>query len=184
MLLSAIARQTSTRVCAPWSFGASFTPSAACRLFSISSSSSINNASSSSSGSSGSGGGIGNVEPAVEYQKEIEDIEKQYEERKKRRQSMIGVVVSDKCSKSVTIKVEREKYFPKYDKHVTRTRKFMAHDEEERCEMGDVIRIVPCRPMSKMKRHMVIDIIKKGQRLDLSPTSSSSPTPVKTSVAT
>ena len=116
------------------------------------------------------------MDPAVEYQKEIADIEKQYEERKKRRQSMIGVVVSDKCSKSVTIKVEREKYFPKYDKHVTRTRKFMAHDEEELCEMGDLIRIVPCRPMSKLKRHMVIDIIKKGQRLDLSSTPASSTT--------
>ena len=108
------------------------------------------------------------IDPQEEYQKEISDIEKQYEERKKRRQSMIGIVVSDKCSKSVTIKVERERYFPKYDKHVKRTRKFMAHDEEEKCDMGDVVRIVPCRPMSKMKRHSVIDIIKKGQRLDLS----------------
>ena len=108
------------------------------------------------------------VDPQEEYQKEISDIENQYEERKKRRQSMIGIVVSDKCSKSVTIKVEREKYFSKYDKHVKRTRKFMAHDEEEKCDMGDVVRIVPCRPMSKMKRHSVIDIIKKGQRLDLS----------------
>ena len=80
---------------------------------------------------------------------------------------MIGVVVSDKCTKTVTIRVEREKYFPKYDKHVTRTRIFMAHDEEEKCEMGDVIRIIPCRPISKMKRHTVIDILKKGQRLDL-----------------
>lgn len=111
---------------------------------------------------------INNQNPQEEYQKEISDIETQYEERKKRRQSMIGVVVSDKCTKTVTIKVEREKYFPKYDKHVTRSRKFMAHDEEEKCDIGDVIRIVPCRPISKMKRHMVIDVLKKGQQLDLS----------------
>ena len=116
-----------------------------------------------SSSTSNSDSNSNSVDAQQEYQKEISDIERQYEERKKRRQSMIGIVVSDKCSKSVTIKVEREKYF---------TRKFMAHDEEELCDMGDVVRIVPCRPMSKMKRHSVIDIIKKGQRLDLSTDSS------------
>ena len=121
-----------------------------------------------SNSTSNSDSSSNSIDAQQEYQKEISDIERQYEERKKRRQSMIGIVVSDKCSKSVTIKVEREKYFPKYDKYVKRTRKFMAHDEEELCDMGDVVRIVPCRPMSKMKRHSVIDIIKKGQRLDLS----------------
>ena len=162
-MLSTVARRGNIGLLAPSCIGAIFSQSAHRFL-------------SSSSSRSSSSIGIGNVDPAVEYQKEIADIEKQYEERKKRRQSMIGVVVSDKCSKSVTIKVEREKYFPKYDKHVTRTRKFMAHDEEELCEMGDLIRIVPCRPMSKLKRHMVIDIIKKGQRLDLSSTPASSTT--------
>jgi small subunit ribosomal protein S17 len=104
----------------------------------------------------------------AEYEKEIADIEKDYEERRKRKQAMIGVVVSDKCSKSVTIKVEHEKYFSKYDKFVTRSKKFMAHDEEEKCAPGDIVRIVPCRPRSKRKRHEVIDILKKAQQLDLS----------------
>lgn len=43
----------------------------------------------------------------------------------------------------------------------------MAHDEDEVCEMGDLVRIVPCRPISKMKRHRLLDVIKKGDRLDI-----------------
>ena len=79
---------------------------------------------------------------------------------------MVGVVVSDKNSKSVTVKVSHEKWFPKYNKAINYSKKFMAHDEEEKCEMGDLVRIVPCRPRSKSKRHEVIDIIKRAQKLD------------------
>ncbi|RYH10253.1 30S ribosomal protein S17 [archaeon] len=85
----------------------------------------------------------------------------QYEERKKRRQALVGEVVSVKCSKSITVRVEYQKYFPKYDKHISRHNKFMAHDEQEQCKLGDVVRIVPCRPMSKRKRHALIDIIRR-----------------------
>lgn len=96
-----------------------------------------------------------------EYEAEVKDILTQYEERQKRRQAKIGVVVSTRCAKSITVKYAYEKYFPKYDKYITRHRKLMAHDENEQCEMGDLVRIVPCRPMSKRKRHMIIDVLRK-----------------------
>ncbi len=70
-------------------------------------------------------------------------------------------MVSDKCSKSVTVQVIRKKFFPKYDRFATVQKKYMAHDEEEICEVGDFVRIVPCRPMSRKKRFKVIDILKK-----------------------
>lgn len=81
----------------------------------------------------------------------------------KRRQAMIGIVVSDKCSKSITVQVIREKFVAKYNKTTRVRRKFMAHDEEEKADLGDVVRIIPCRPMSKKKRHALIDILKKGK---------------------
>jgi small subunit ribosomal protein S17 len=96
-----------------------------------------------------------------EYKSEIKDILTGYEQRQKRRQAKVGTVVSVKCAKSITVQYVYPKFYPKYNKWVNRRRKLMAHDEEERCGLGDVVRIVPCRPMSKMKRHAIIDIIRK-----------------------
>ena len=102
----------------------------------------------------------------AEYKKEIDDILTDYDERKKRRQSMIGTVVSTKCSKSISVLVAHSKFFPKYNKHISRHKKVMAHDENEICEMGDTVRITPCRPMSRMKRHAIIDILRKAPKLE------------------
>lgn len=102
-----------------------------------------------------------------DYQSEISDVLRRFEIRKERRGCLVGTVVSHKNTKSITIKVDREKYFAKYDSFLHRTKKFMAHDENELCEMGDLVRVVPCRPISKMKRHKLLDIIKKGDRLDI-----------------
>ena len=101
-----------------------------------------------------------------EYALEIADILRRKEVKKERNGSLVGIVVSDKNAKTISIKVDREKYFPKYDAILRRTKKFMAHDEYEICGMGDLVRIVPCRPMSRKKRHKVLDIIRKGDRLD------------------
>lgn len=105
--------------------------------------------------------------PDEEYSLEINDILAEAALRKLRRGALIGLVVSDKAQKTITIKVDRQKYIPKYDKMQNHTKKFMAHDELEICDMGDLVRIVPCRPMSKRKHHKVLDILRKGQRLDL-----------------
>lgn len=96
-----------------------------------------------------------------EYANEISDIEKSYEDKAKRKQAKVGTVVSAKNAKSISVEIEYFKYFPKYDVKLRRTRKIMAHDAKEEADIGDVVRIVPCRPMSKMKRHQLIDIIKR-----------------------
>lgn len=101
-----------------------------------------------------------------EYSREIKDIEEAREEREKRRQSMIGTVVSTKNAKSITVQVIRDKFYPKYNKTLTVRKKVMAHDETSLAEMGDFVRIVPCRPMSRKKRHSLIDILRKGKKLE------------------
>ena len=95
------------------------------------------------------------------YSMEVSDILSDYEERKKRKQSLIGTVVSTSNTKTISVQVTRQKFFPKYNKVLNARKKIMAHDEDEIGDLGDTVRIVPCRPMSKMKRHKIIDIVKK-----------------------
>lgn len=94
-----------------------------------------------------------------DYEEEIADIMNVYDERKKRRQALVGNVVSTSCAKSITVRVEHEKYFPKYNKRAKTHRKIMAHDEAQVCLVGDTVRVVPCRPLSRKKRHALIDVI-------------------------
>jgi small subunit ribosomal protein S17 len=89
----------------------------------------------------------------------------EYDDRKKRRQSLVGTVVSTKCAKSVTIRVAHRKYNSKYNAYTNEHRKFMAHDPEEQASEGDIVRIAPCRPMSKKKRHLLMDIIRPVDRV-------------------
>lgn len=67
-----------------------------------------------------------------------------------------GVVVSDKCAKTVTVKVERKIKHPLYNKIIRRSKKYAAHDEQG-CKIGDVVRIVESRPISKTKRWSVVE---------------------------
>ena len=103
-----------------------------------------------------------------EYENEINDILKGYEYRAERRQALVGKIVSTKCLKTINVLVGHDKYIQKYDKHIRRHRKIMAHDEDNLGELGDIVRIVPCRPRSKKKRHALKDIIRKAPKLDLS----------------
>ena len=80
------------------------------------------------------------------------------------RGALIGKVVSDKMQKTVNVAVDRFKMIPKYRKRWRFTRKFMAHDEHEVCNMGDLVMIVPCQKISRHKNFMVREIIRpKGQ---------------------
>ena len=67
-----------------------------------------------------------------------------------------GVVVSDKMSKTVVVAVDSLKTHAKYQKKYKSTKKYKAHDEEGKYKMGDVVEIVPCRPISKDKRYKVV----------------------------
>jgi len=77
----------------------------------------------------------------------------------KGRKSLIGTVVSDKMQKTVVVAVEVRQPHPLYKKPVRRTKKYKAHDENNECRVGDMVRIVECRPLSKEKRWMVTEII-------------------------
>ena len=73
------------------------------------------------------------------------------------RRVLQGVVVSDACDKTVTVRVDRKVRHPLYKKFIQRSRKFAAHDEENKHKVGDVVRIRECRPLSKRKHWEVID---------------------------
>ncbi len=72
------------------------------------------------------------------------------------RRVLQGRVVSDKTDKTVTVVVERRVMHPLYKKFITRSKKYHAHDEGNRCKVGDLVRIRECRPLSKTKRWEVI----------------------------
>ncbi len=71
----------------------------------------------------------------------------------------VGLVVSDKMQKTVVVAVENRAPHPKYKKIVVKTRRYKAHDEENRCRVGDRVRIQETRPLSKTKRWQVVEIL-------------------------
>jgi small subunit ribosomal protein S17 len=79
------------------------------------------------------------------------------------RKIRIGKVVSDKMDKTVVVAVERVMRHPLYGKTIKRTKKFKAHDEENRCKVGDKVKIMETRPLSKEKRWRVVEIIEKAK---------------------
>ena len=79
------------------------------------------------------------------------------------RKSRIGLVVSDKADKTVTVRVERRFSHPLYGKQVAKTKKYHAHDEENQYRVGDTVRIVETRPLSKMKRWRVAELIERPE---------------------
>uniref|UniRef100_A0A831UAM7 Small ribosomal subunit protein uS17 n=1 Tax=Thermus islandicus TaxID=540988 RepID=A0A831UAM7_9DEIN len=79
---------------------------------------------------------------------------------------LTGVVVSDKMQKTVTVLVERQFPHPLYGKVIKRSKKYLAHDPEERYKVGDVVEIVESRPISRRKRFRVLRLVESG-RLDL-----------------
>ncbi len=82
---------------------------------------------------------------------------------RKSRKSRIGVVRSNKMTKSITVTVERKVKHPLYGKFVKKTTKFMAHDESNAANIGDVVRIMETRPLSKNKCWRLVEIIEKAK---------------------
>ena len=79
------------------------------------------------------------------------------------RKERIGVVVSNKMDKSIVVLVERKVKHPKYGKFVKRSTRFMAHDEKNECNIGDTVRIMETRPLSKTKRWRVVKIVERAK---------------------
>lgn len=84
------------------------------------------------------------------------------EERNLRKQR-VGVVTSNKMDKTIAVAVERKLRHPIYGKFVKKTKKFFAHDEQNACNIGDLVRIMETRPMSKLKRWRLVEIVEKAK---------------------
>ena len=79
------------------------------------------------------------------------------------RKEKVGVVFSNKMEKSITVAVKWKEKHPIYGKFVNKTRKFHAHDEKNDCNIGDTVRIMETRPLSKTKRWRVVEIIERAK---------------------
>lgn len=82
--------------------------------------------------------------------------------QEKKKRELIGVVVSDKAGKTITVKVETYKKDPLYNKRVKYSKKYTAHDENNTAKVGDKVRLVATRPLSKTKRYELAEIIEKA----------------------
>lgn len=80
-------------------------------------------------------------------------------EKKGMRKQNIGVVISNKMQKTVTVRVTNKMRHPRFGKVIERSRKFYAHDESDKIEVGQKVRIQEIRPLSKMKRWRVVEVV-------------------------
>ena len=87
----------------------------------------------------------------------------------KKRKTKFGRVVSDRMGKTVIVAVETPKRHPFYKKTIKKTVKYNAHDENNECRLGDMVRIVETRPLSRHKRWRVAEIITKGKVVEVQP---------------
>jgi len=77
------------------------------------------------------------------------------------RKTRIGVVTSNKMTKTITVAVERKVKHPMYGKFVKKTSSFHAHDEKNECSIGDTVKIMESRPLSKTKRWRLVEVVEK-----------------------
>ena len=79
------------------------------------------------------------------------------------RKTRIGIVVSDKMDKTITIAIIRKVPHPLYKKYFKKTTRLMAHDEKDDCKVGDKVKIMETRPLSKNKRWRLVEIVEKAK---------------------
>lgn len=77
------------------------------------------------------------------------------------RRTLVGRVVSDKMDKSISVLVETREQHPLYKKYLRRSKKFHAHDADNACQLGDLVRIEECRPISKTKTWRLVEVIER-----------------------
>jgi len=86
-----------------------------------------------------------------------------------RKTTKVGTVVAKKMQKTVTVEVERQVRHPLYRKTIRRKQTFLVHDEAEKCKVGDIVRIIETRPISKTKRWRVLEIVGLAAALTATP---------------
>ncbi len=79
------------------------------------------------------------------------------------RKTRDGIVVSNKMDKTIAVAIERRLQHPIYGKYVKKTKKLIAHDAENECQIGDIVRIMECRPLSRRKRWRLISVLEKAK---------------------
>ena len=84
-------------------------------------------------------------------------------EKRALRKSRVGVVVSNKMDKSILVAIERKVAHPIYKKYFKKTTKLMAHDEKNECKVGDTVKIMETRPLSKSKNWRLVEIVEKAK---------------------
>jgi len=84
-------------------------------------------------------------------------------EQRALRKTRVGVVVSNKMEKTITVAIERKIQHPIYKKYFKKTTKLMAHDEKKECSIGDKVKIMETRPLSKFKRWRLVEVIEKAK---------------------
>lgn len=84
-------------------------------------------------------------------------------EKRSLRKTRTGTVVSNKMKKSIIVAIERRVAHPIYKKYFKKTTKFMAHDEKQECNIGDVVKIMETRPLSKRKNWRLVQIVEKAK---------------------
>ncbi len=84
-------------------------------------------------------------------------------EKRNLRKERTGLVVSNKMDKSIVVRIERQFKHPIYGKYVKKSRKFVAHDENNECNIGDTVRIMETRPLSKNKNWRLVEIIERAK---------------------
>ena len=80
------------------------------------------------------------------------------------RKVRMGVVVSNKMDKSIVVRVDRTMKHPLYKKVIRRSKKYMAHDPENTCQIGDTVRIMECRPLSARKRWRLVEVVSRSKQ--------------------
>lgn len=88
------------------------------------------------------------------------------EKEKTLRRSRVGKVVADNTEKTVKVEIEGMIQHPRYKKYVKRHTSFLVHDPEEKCHLGDIVRIEECRPVSKNKTWVVREVIEAAKRIE------------------
>ncbi len=90
-------------------------------------------------------------------------METQTKTSKRNRKTLVGTVVSNKMEKTIVIRIERRTLHPLYKKYITRTKKIKAHDEGNLCQIGDLVKVIESRPLSKDKRWSLLEVLEKAK---------------------
>jgi small subunit ribosomal protein S17 len=91
------------------------------------------------------------------------------EDKKGHKNEKVGEVVSIKMTKTIIVQVSRRVPHPLYKRIITKRKKFYAHDEERRAKLGDVVRIIECRPLSKLKRWRLGEVVRRAAQVAVQP---------------